>query len=91
MTDQLEFVNDWSELDQALADLDGPWGSSCGCCSSEEDDNTHYEAVKIVLKYVPRLLTQYASLVELSFALTEGWEQYAQLNTPTGLYLPDHR
>jgi hypothetical protein len=29
--------------------------------------------------------------LELSLTLTEGWEQYASLQAPTGLYLPDHR
>lgn len=92
MTEQLEFVNDWSELEAAVAALkenaddhgsyyQDPW------LQSSEAEHVFW----VITEYVPRLLTQYASLVELSFALTEGWEQYATLQGPTGLYLPDHR
>jgi hypothetical protein len=80
----LEFVNDWSELEAAVEWLVENHNNP-DLPASRED------AVQTVAKYVPRLLTQYASLVELSFALTEGWEQYATLQKPTGLYLPDHR
>ncbi len=80
MTDQLEFVNDWSELENCV-NIMSNW--------SVEPDSQW--VVDVIVDYVPRLLTQYAKLMELSFVLTEGWEQYAQLNTPTGLYLPNHR
>jgi phytoene dehydrogenase-like protein len=84
MTDSIEFVNDWSELEAAVA-----WLVEY---SDDPDLPTSREhAVQTVAKYVPRLLTQYAKLVELSFALTEGWETYATLNPPSGLHLPDHR
>lgn len=87
-TPDLEFVNDWSELEEAVRYL-------------KEEDLMYYdgtgptltaeEKINVIVEYVPRLLTQYANLVELSFALTEGWEHYASLQGPTGLYLPDHR
>ena len=79
----LEFVNDWSELEGAIYLLTH---------EPETYDPEDYDAALDTIRtYVPRLLTQYANLVELSFALTEGWEQYATLQKPTGLYLPDHR
>lgn len=84
MTEQLEFVNDWSELEAAIQDLDN---------LDRLDGLTNpvgYSSIEVIQSYVPRLLTQYANLVELSFALTEGWETYATLNAPTGLYLPDN-
>lgn len=90
MAEQLEFVNDWSELELAVDHLvngelyEEPYGPSA--LSTET-----YDAIDVIRRYVPRLLTQYANLVELSFALTEGWEHYASLQGPTGLYLPDHR
>ncbi len=49
------------------------------------------EVGKSIIDYVPRLLTQYASLLETSYALTEGWEAYVKANPPKKLYLPDHR
>lgn len=76
----IEFVNDWSELENCV-NIMSNW--------SVEPDSQW--VVDVIVDYVPRLLTQYANLVELSFALTEGWEQYATLQGPTGLYLPDHR
>lgn len=91
MDTSIEFVNDWSELEKAVAylrvrddDLMEPndyrsWGSATGY------------AISVLEEFVPRLLTQYAKLVELSFALTEGWETYATLNGSSGLYVPDHR
>jgi len=82
MVTDLEFVNDWSELEDAIYLLTH---------EPETYDHEDYdEALATIGTYVPRLLTQYAKLVELSFALTEGWETYATLNAPTGLYLPDH-
>lgn len=85
MTEEIEFVNDWSELEDASAILN-EWSMGV-----EYNRDTLMRAALTVSDYVPRLLTQYANLVELSFALTEGWEQYASLQGPTGLYLPDHR
>jgi hypothetical protein len=94
-TTELEFVNDWSELEQALEVLrtDDPYDMDLGewDCRSQHISSQLGDAIDTVSRYVHRLLTQYAKLVELSFALTEGWEQYASLNTPKGLYLPDHR
>lgn len=94
----LEFVNDWSELEAAvnlLASADLMESDYCECEDSCWGGHQYVpwgveEAVSTIIRYVPRLLTQYASLVELSFALTEGWEQYATLQPPKGLYLPDH-
>jgi len=82
-TTDLEFVNDWTELEEAVTWLNES--------ASEDTPLTNQQAVDTIVKYVPRLLTQYANLVELSFALTEGWEQYASLQKPSGLYLPDNR
>lgn len=85
----LQFVNDWSELEAAL----DYWNSNPDPIHPDELDldTEAWQSINVITKYVPRLLTQYATLLETSFALVEGWEQYAQLNTPTGLYLPDHR
>lgn len=91
-TGSIEFVNDWSELEEAVsvlkekADDRGSYYQDPWIQSSEAE-----HAFWVITEYVPRLLTQYAKLVELSFALTEGWEQYATLQGPSGLYLPDHR
>jgi hypothetical protein len=81
----LVFVNDWSELDAAVSDL----ASHLGC--PEDECIIDRDSIKVIKDYVPRLLTQYAKLVELSFALTEGWEQYVTLQGPSGLYVPDNR
>lgn len=94
MTEQLEFVNDWSELEAAVELLrtydagENRYAIDCYHDHLYEDAKS---AIEILVEYVPRLLTQYANLVELSFALTEGWEQYVKVQAPTGLYLPDHR
>lgn len=96
-TTDLAFVNDWSELEWALHEVatemhsdeylyDCDLAEDCRWCPSE-----YKKVLSVFTEYVPRLLTQYANLVELSFALTEGWETYATLNAPTGLYLPDNR
>lgn len=90
MTESIEFVNDWSELENAIAFLSKLFDHGYVDISVGYDDDC-WDAVNVIKDYVPRLLTQYANLVELSFALTEGWEQYAALQAPTGLYLPDHR
>lgn len=82
MTD-LEFVNDWSDLEAAVDWLVEYSGDPDLPASRQH-------AVETVAKYVPRLLTQYASLLELSFVLTESWEKHAELQPKTGLYLPDH-
>lgn len=86
----LEFVNDWSELESAVNQLRWYFTS--------EDPGTFYDYCRldpdvgqVIIDYVPRLLTQYATLLETSFALVEGWEQYAQVNRPSGLFVPDHR
>lgn len=93
MTD-LEFVNDWSELEDAVHAVVAEMHDPASCEFGDECewiDNPFAPELKTFAEYVPRLLTQYASLVELSFALTEGWEQYATLNAPSGLYVPDNR
>lgn len=89
--ESIAFVNDWSELEEALTGLRDQFGPHFDCEPDYCDEWEVLPMVKILVDYVPRLLTQYASLVELSFALTEGWEHYATLQGPTGLYLPDHR
>lgn len=95
MTEQLEFVNDWSELEEAVAELQLIMEQHDGCdpdyCDIGIDMLNFKPYAQVIREYVPRLLTQYANLVELSFALTEGWEAYATLNAPSGLYLPDMR
>lgn len=91
MPDEIEFVNDWSELELGITELAGLLSLDyIDLHKGYEEDDEIYAALHNVVTYVPRLLTQYANLVELSFALTEGWETYATLNAPTGLYLPDN-
>lgn len=98
-TESLQFVNDWSELERAVEILYGEFFCADGTPGTYVDlindelvpELDVWKAVETIKTYVPRLLTQYANLVELSFALTEGWETYATLNAPTGLYLPDNR
>lgn len=93
MTD-VAFVNDWSELEAATV-----WLHSFLEIQEElrKDETTDlgfsqefYNQLSAFVDYVPRLLTQYASLLELSFTLTESWEKHAALQPKTGLYLPDH-
>lgn len=83
---EIEFVNDWSELEAAVETFKHYYDRGF----EDFDIENYLDDVECLISYVPRLLTQYAKLVELSFALTEGWETYATLNAPTGLYLPDH-
>ena len=87
---EIEFVNDWSSLEWAVSHLVNEELYADRSGPSVISERT-YEAIDVIGHYVPRLLTQYANLVELSFALTEGWEQYVKVQAPTGLYLPDHR
>ena len=88
---EIEFVNDWSALEEAVSDLKDLYDLHADCEPDYCDEVELVPSLRVITEYVPRLLTQYANLVELSFALTEGWEQYATLQGPTGLYLPDHR
>jgi hypothetical protein len=88
-TTELEFVNDWSELENAVDFYRSIHDLGPGEFNEVNPGATH--ALSVIVDYVPRLLTQYASLLELSLTLTEGWEQYASLQQPKGLYLPDHR
>lgn len=82
MVDDIQFVNDWSELEAAIYLLTH---------EPETYDHGDYDAALATIgTYVPRLLTQYASLLELSYVLTDLVEKQNALNTPTGLYLPDH-
>jgi hypothetical protein len=89
---ELEFVNDWSELEAAVAALkenaddhgsyyQDPW------LQSSEAEHVFW----VITEFVPRLLTQYASLLELSYVLTDLVEKQNALTPPSGLYLPDHR
>lgn len=94
MTEQteVEFVNDWSELEDGVGMLAELLSLNyIDIHKGYEDDDAIYGYLSSIVEYVPRLLTQYATLLETSFALVEGWEQYASLQGPTGLYLPDHR
>lgn len=86
----VEFVNDWSELEEAVSDLKDLYDLHADCEPDYCDEVELVPSLRVIVEYVPRLLTQYANLVELSFALTEGWETYATLNAPSGLYLPDN-
>jgi hypothetical protein len=88
---ELEFVNDWSELEAAVEYFKNVADAHERCDPHYCDEWEILPSIRAAVEYVPRLLTQYASLVEISFALTEGWEQYATLNPPSGLHLPDHR
>jgi hypothetical protein len=83
MTEQdVVLVNDWSELKTAVHFL-----HSVDLTAWEIVPEIN-EAVETIYDYVPRLLAQYASLLEASFALTDAWEQANQNRTPEGLYLP---
>lgn len=76
----VEFVNDWSELENAVEAL-----------RYDEDqlyDRFPWAAADIVVEFVPRLLTQYAKLLELSYVLTDLVEKQNATRPPTGLYLP---
>lgn len=75
---ELQLINDWAELHEAVEEL-----SAKGL-----DFGHQQEAIRTVIDLVPRLLTQYDSLLETSYALTEGWEAYVKVHPPTGLYLP---
>jgi len=81
MTDSIEFVNDWSELEEAVAWL-------VEYSSDQDLPESREHAVQTVAKYVPRLLTQYAKLLELSYVLTDLVEAQNAHRTPEGLYLP---
>ena len=87
---ELEFVNDWTELEAAVELIKNLFNHTYVDIQDDYDQEC-WQAVDTISEYVPRLLTQYANLVELSFALTEGWEQYATLQGQSGLDLPDHR
>jgi hypothetical protein len=90
MVDEIEFVNDWSELEAAIVDLKDLIDAHAEC-TPDYCDMPWVQDFAPIVDYVPRLLTQYASLLELSFTLTGSWEEYARLNPPSGLHLPDHR
>lgn len=75
---EIQLINDWAELHEAVEELSAE-GLDFGYQS---------EAIRTVLDLVPRLLTQYDSLLETSYALTEGWEAYVKANPPSRLYLP---
>lgn len=87
MTDQLEFVNDWSELEAAVSELKDAVEAH-EFCDPDYCDTFWVRNMQAIVDYVPRLLTQYATLLETSFALTEGWKRYAELNPPSGLHVP---
>lgn len=99
MTEELEFVNDWGVLEAAINVLMDPTNFGQyddnelgeGDCDGHHVSEDVLTSLWVIKQYVPRLLTQYANLVELSFALTEGWEQYVKVQAPSQLYLPDHR
>ena len=95
MTDkpELEFVNDWSELERAAEVLKEhlAWYDQLSHADPLDDNPELVWAMDVLVDYVPRLLTQYASLLETSYALVEGWEAYAKVNAPTGILVPDRR
>ena len=83
MTD-IEFVQDWAELEEAVKTLAG-----YDFYDSVTQDVEY--AVATIKDYVPRLLTQYASLLEMSFELTDLVKEQLDAAPKSGLYLPDHR
>src|SRR5690242_720984 len=88
MVTELEFVNDWSELEEAVEYFKERYEPHDRCDPDYCDEWEILPSARAVMEYVPRLLTQYAKLVELSFALTEGWEQYATLQPRQGFICP---
>ena len=92
-TTDVEFVNDWSDLETATEWLKGFLWMQEGLREDPTTDlgfsQEFYDQLHKLEDFVPRLLTQYASLLEMSLSLTEGWEHYAALNAPTGLYVPE--
>lgn len=85
----IAFVNDWSELEAALlalkenADDHGSYYQDPWLQSSEAE-----HVFWVITEYVPRLLTQYAKLLELSYVLTDLVEKQNAHRTPEGIYLP---
>lgn len=92
MTESIEFVNDWSELEAAVAvlreDLHEPLTCDNSLCQGCR--GSYSKELRVFMEYVPRLLTQYAKLLELSYVLTDLVEKQNALTPPTGLYMPDH-
>lgn len=75
---ELQFVNDWSELENCV-NIMSNW--------AVEPDSQW--VVDVIVDYVPRLLTQYANLLELSYALTAAVEALEVGRTASGLILPE--
>ena len=89
---QVELINDWADLHRAVellkenADDQGSYYADSWVGSSEAE-----WVFAVFVDLVPRLLTQYDSLLEMSYVLADLVEKQHELAPPTGLYLPDHR
>lgn len=92
----LEFVNDWSELEAAVAEISSLFIREDGSDTEYVDilpswEGEAWKAAHVIKEYVPRLLTQYASLLEMSYLLTDLVKEQLDAAPKAGLYVPDHR
>lgn len=93
---EVEFVNDWSELESALSRLtmgDLLEQDPCECYDQCYGHDAFMpmnvvEAIDVITEYVPRLLQQYTELLRLSFTLTDAWDAEHAHRSPQGLIIP---
>lgn len=92
---EVQFVNDWSELESAISELkeilDGHSGCDPDHCDIGTDMMSFRPEAEAIITYVPKLLTQYATLLEMSFELTDLVKEQIDAAPAKGLYLPNHR
>lgn len=92
-TTDVEFVNDWQPLQEAVNVLlqeDIMDYDYCECevpCPGGHSYINYRvnDAIEVVTKYVPTLIEQYSKLLELSFVITDAWDRANQNKTPSGL------
>lgn len=92
---EIEFVDDWSPLKEAINILSDPsnFGEDHGefDCNGMHHSEDVSEAIWVVKRYVPALIEQYSKLLELSFMLTEAWDMANQNKTPSGLIVEEFK
>ncbi len=86
---EVTFVNDVERLEWALKELD-ELHQLHGDCEPDYCDvqGVNFDALGIVLQYVPILIKSYEELFAQSMNLTAAWEAFMNNTTPAGLYLP---